>query len=94
MQVLPELRAVGKLQSRLAEEHRTLQARIKAATPLLKLANEPFYRPSPINEKRLQIKQKNFLFLPQDPPFEDNTRYLLNLLNVSMAKTSLEIRTT
>lgn len=94
MQVLPELRTVGKLQSKLAEEHRTLLARIKAATPLLKLANEPFYRPCPINEKRLQIKQKNFLFLPQDPRFEDNTRYHLNIFNVSMAKTSIKMTTT
>ena len=71
LQVFPELRAIGALHISIAQEFRYLQARIKAATPLLEMANKPFYRESPHTEKRLDAMQKNFLFLPMDPPKED-----------------------
>ncbi|KAG0623341.1 hypothetical protein M758_3G166700 [Ceratodon purpureus] len=73
--VFPELRALGAIHIAIAQEFRYLQARIKAATPLLEMANSPFYRESPHTEKRLDAKQKNFLFLPCDPPKEDIYRY-------------------
>ena len=76
MQVFPELRALGAIHIAIAQEFRYLQARIKAATPLLEMANSPFYRESPHTEKRLDAKQKNFLFLPCDPPKEDIYRFV------------------
>jgi hypothetical protein len=70
------LRAIGAIHIAIAQEFRNLQARIKAATPLLEMANSPFYRESPQTEKRLDAKQKNFLFLPCDPPKEDYYRFV------------------
>lgn len=73
--VFPELRAIGAIHIAIAQEFRHLQARIKAATPLLKMAQNPFYRESPHTEKRLDIKRKNFLFLACEPPQVDCNRY-------------------
>lgn len=73
-QVFPELRAVGALNIAIAQEFRNLRARIKAAKPLLEMANNPFFREMPHTEKRLDKKQKSFLFLPCEPPKDDNKR--------------------
>lgn len=79
-QVFPELRALGAIHIAIAQEFRYLQARIKAATPLLEMANRPFYRESPHTEKRLDAMQKNFLFLPMDTPKEpDIYRFVYKL---------------
>jgi hypothetical protein len=40
---------------------------------------KPFYKPSPITERKLVIKQKNFQFLPRDPPFEDENEYVVSI---------------
>ncbi|XP_073393485.1 uncharacterized protein [Physcomitrium patens] len=74
--VFPELRAIGAIHIAIAQEFRHLQARIKAATPLLKMAQNPFYRESPHTEKRLDIKRKNFLFLACEPPQVDCNRFV------------------
>ncbi|CAK9268702.1 unnamed protein product [Sphagnum jensenii] len=73
--VFPKLRAVGAVQNAIAQELQSLRAHIKAAAPLIAMTMKPFYKPSPITERKLAIKQKNFQFLPRDPPFEDENEY-------------------
>jgi hypothetical protein len=78
-QVFPKLRAVGAVQNAIAQELQSLRARIKAAAPLIAMTMKPFYKPSPITERKLAIKQKNFQFLPRDPPFEDENEYVVSI---------------
>nr|XP_024387853.1 cilia- and flagella-associated protein 206-like isoform X1 [Physcomitrium patens] len=89
--VFPELRAIGAIHIAIAQEFRHLQARIKAATPLLKMAQNPFYRESPHTEKRLDIKRKNFLFLACEPPQVDCNRYLGDLRRLSWKSSWYEV---
>jgi hypothetical protein len=77
--VFPKLRAVGAVQNAIAQELQSLRARIKAAAPLIAMTMKPFYKPSPITARKLAIKQKNFQFLPRDPPFEDENEYVVSI---------------
>jgi hypothetical protein len=78
-QVFPKLRAVGAVQNAIAQELQSLRAHIKAAAPLIAMTMKPFYKPSPNTERKLAIKQKNFQFLPRDPPFEDENEYVVSI---------------
>jgi hypothetical protein len=87
-QVFPKLRAVGAVQNAITQELQILRAHIKAAAPLIAMTMKPFYKPSPITERKLAIKQKNFQFLPRDPPFEDENEYVKSQFPV-LSKTLL-----
>jgi len=77
------LRALGALNIAIAQAFRNLRGRIKAAKPLLEMANNPFYREMPHTETRLDKKRKAFLFQPYEPPKEDTERYVDEILKVT-----------
>ncbi|KAL2641484.1 hypothetical protein R1flu_009071 [Riccia fluitans] len=63
--VYPELRKIGIYQKRTLEEYNLLRAHSEAAVPLLALSTKPQFILSPMGRRRLEIKAKNFLFLPR-----------------------------
>ncbi|CAM6090018.1 unnamed protein product [Calypogeia fissa] len=63
--VFPVLQKVGIYNKCIAEDYNLLQGHLEVANVLLDLIWHPHYIQSPVTARRLEIKAKNFLFLPR-----------------------------
>ncbi|BBN01687.1 hypothetical protein MPTK1_2g09470 [Marchantia polymorpha subsp. ruderalis] len=68
--VYPELRRIGMYQRNILQEYNLLRAHSVAADPLFALSEKPEFVMAPMGSRRLEIKAKNFLFLPRGSSLE------------------------